>query len=214
MSLGAYPDGMRLSYLFSQCLTAPYTRLADGVDVAAERRGGALTLYFEASDGAADWQKNLDFPAAAYRRQGRPVFYAHRGFLRAWRIAEREVAATLADKALRTITVVGYSHGAAIAVLAHEYAWYHRPDLRHSLTGFGFGCPRVLFGSGAARLAERWENFTVVRNIDDLVTHLPPTFLGYRHVGRLLEVGKRGRYTRTDAHRPENIRRELVRAGL
>ncbi len=202
---------MRLSYLFSECLAAPYIRLSDGVDYAIKRQGGTLMLYFEASDGADDWQKNLDFPAAAYKRQGKAVFYVHRGFLRAWRIAEREVAAAVADPALRALTVVGYSHGAALAVLGHEYVWYHRPDLRPRLVGYGFGCPRVVFGGGATRLAERWDRFTVVRNVDDLVTHLPPAFLGYRHVGRLMTIGERGRYSMTEAHRPENILAELLR---
>ncbi|MBQ2719730.1 MAG: hypothetical protein IJF73_06655 [Clostridia bacterium] len=203
---------MRLSYLFSECLAADYVTLAGGVDYAAKRRDGVLSLFFEASDGAADWRKNLDFPAAAYRRHGRTVFSAHRGFLSAWRVAEAAVAPLLADPTLTGITLVGYSHGAAIAVLSHEYVWYHRPDLRPRLTGYGFGCPRVVFGGAARRLAERWERFTVVRNLDDLVTHLPPAVLGYRHVGRLLEVGERGRYSATDAHRPENLLAELLRA--
>ncbi len=59
-------------------------------------------------------------------------------------------------------------------------------------------------------LQERWERFTVVRNLDDLVTHLPPGLLGYRHVGRLLEIGKRGQYSPVEAHLSENYLRELA----
>ena len=51
---------------------------------------------------------------------------------------------------------------------------------------------------------------TVVRNIDDIVTHLPPKILGFTHVGKMLEIGKRGKYSSVDAHRPENIMRELL----
>ncbi len=202
---------MRLSYLFEECLAAAYTRLGESVDYAIRRQGSALYLYFESSNGAADWRSNLDFPAVAYKRHGKTVFLAHRGFLEAWRIAEPTIADAVLDPTLLSVTVVGFSHGAALGVLAHEYVWYHRADLRPRLTGVGFGCPRVIFGGGARRLAERWEGFTVVRNIDDLVTHLPPTFLGYRHVGKLLEIGERGRYSRIDAHRPENILCELRR---
>jgi hypothetical protein len=60
----------------------------------------------------------------------------------------------------------------------------------------------------------RWERFTVIRNIDDIVTHLPPRALGYTHVGHVLEIGEKGTYSRVDAHRPENILAELKRAGI
>ncbi len=202
---------MRLSYLFWRCLSIPYTHAALGADYALERVGHTLYLYLEASDGREDWGHNLDFPITAYRRQGKTVFRAHRGFLAVWRALEAELGPTLCDPALTALTIVGYSHGAALAVLAHEYVWYHRPELRPRLTGIGFGCPRVIFGTAAARLAARWERFTVVRNIDDIVTHLPPAVFGYRHVGQMLEIGARGRYARIDAHRPENILRELKR---
>ena len=200
---------MRLSHLFEECLAVGYTRIGGSVDYAIRRQGSALYLYFASSEGVADWRSNLDFPAAAYKRHGKTVFSAHRGFLAAWRVAEPAIAEAVADPTAASLTVVGYSHGAALGVLAHEYAWYHRKDLRPRLSGVGFGCPRVIFGGAATRLSERWETFTVVRNIDDIVTHLPPAAFGYRHVGRLLEIGARGRYSPIDAHRPENILREL-----
>ena len=111
---------------------------------------------------------------------------------------------------VRKIVTVGYSHGAALAVLCHEYIWFHRPDLRADAEGYGFGCPRVIWGALTVDLQARWEGFTVVRNLDDLVTHMPPVFLGYRHVGGLLEIGKIGKYSAIDAHRAENILSELI----
>ena len=205
---------MQLSELFDRCCHIPYTRTPEGVDYAFDRKGGELYLYLEASDGVTDWLRNLDFPAAAYRREGGAGFYAHRGFLRAFRVLESLFAEVVTDRTLAAVTTVGYSHGAAIGVLAHEYFWYHREDLHPRLSGYGFGCPRVLFGGGRRALAERFSGFSVIRNLDDLVTHLPPAALGYYHVGHLIEIGARGRYSRIDAHREENIARELARAGL
>lgn len=205
---------MRLSYLMDACLHADYTHLPQGVDYAARRVGGQLQLYLEASNGSEDWCHNLDFPAAAYRREGRAVFYAHRGFLSAFSILAPVLDGLLCDQTLGAVLIVGYSHGAALGTLAHEYVWYHRPDLRSRLVGYGFGSPRVLFGTGRRELAPRWEGYTVVRNAGDIVTHLPPAFLGYYHVGELLTVGAEQGYSPTDAHRPENILRELRRAGL
>ena len=197
---------MELSRLFEKCISVPYVEVENGASFAALRLGSRLQLYFEASHGATDWKNNLDFPAKPYQRMEDRVWFAHRGFLRVWKSAEEQLEPMICDPTVREITVAGYSHGAALAVLCHEYAWFHRPNLRHRLTGYGFGCPRVVWGTAPK---ERWAGFTVVRNIDDLVTHLPPATLGYTHVGELLEIGKKGTYTAADAHRPENILKEL-----
>ena len=50
-----------------------------------------------------------------------------------------------------------------------------------------------------------------MRNIDDLVTHLPPAVFGYSHVGELLTVGEKGKYTRIEAHLAKNLAQELIR---
>ena len=141
---------------------------------------------------------------------GDGCWFAHRGFLRVWRAVEPHLAPTIADRSIRKIIIVGYSHGAALAVFCHEYVWYHRADLRKRLRGYGFGCPRVVWGMLPRELKDRWQGFTVVRNIEDVVTHLPPAALGYRHVGKMLEIGAKGRYSDVDAHKAKNIEKELL----
>lgn len=156
-----------------------------------------------------DWKNNLDFPALPYKMD-RTVWYAHRGFLRVWKAVEPYLQKAVTDPSVREAVVAGYSHGAALAVFCHEYIWFYRPDLRETLRGVGFGCPRVLCGFPGKEVLSRWENFTVVRNLEDAVTYLPPVLLGYRHVGSLLELGAKGRYSPRDAHKAENIMRELL----
>lgn len=198
---------MKLSQLFSACLAVPYAEIGGSVNYATKRIDQTLYVFFEDSDGKTDWKRNLNFPAKAYKRMDKTVWFAHRGFLRSWKAVEPYLADEIADKAFKKIVVAGYSHGAAIALLCHEYIWYHRPDLRAELEGYGFGCPRVIWGSGKSK--ERWKTFCVIRNLDDLVTHLPPAFLGYRHVGSLLKIGKKGNYTAVEAHYSQNILKEL-----
>lgn len=201
---------MHLSELFLRCLQADYTHTERGGDFSIEREGERLYLFFQDSDGEEDWKNNLNFPAKAYPRHGQDVWYVHRGFLSVWRAVMPYLAKDVADPSVREILSVGYSHGAALALLCHEYAWYSRPELRDSILGVGFGCPRVLWGTLTETFAARWANFTVVRNLEDLVTHLPPAFLGYRHVGRLLEIGERGQYSPIEAHRKERILESLL----
>ncbi|MBE6620616.1 MAG: lipase family protein [Ruminococcaceae bacterium] len=200
-----------LARLFKRCLTADYVQVGRSANYAAVRQDDVLYLYFQDSNGAQDWRSNLDFPARPYREMDGIRWYAHRGFVRVWQEIEPYIAPYVADPTLHCVVTVGYSHGGALAVLCHEYLWFHRPDLRRSIEGYAFGCPRVLWGARSGELLARWERFFVVRNIDDVVTHLPPRALGYFHVGHLLEIGEKGKYSPIDAHRAENILAELER---
>jgi hypothetical protein len=100
------------------------------------------------------------------------------------------------------IICIGYSHGAAIAGLATEDMTFLFGD-RISVCGFGFGCPRFIWGPLPRDAKTRFSNFTVIRNIPDLVTHLPPFILGYRHIGHFVKIGKKGVYSPISAHYPQ-----------
>ncbi len=200
---------MKLSTLFEKCISIEYTQVENSADYALERTGGDLYIFFEASNGSEDWKNNLEFPSRPYKRMEESTWYAHRGFSRVWKSIEGYISKDIADKKVKHITITGFSHGAAIAVLCHEYVWFNRPDLRDSIDGYGFGCPRVIWGFPSNEVLERWKRFTVIRNLDDIVTHLPPALFGFSHVGDLIEIGERGRYSMIDAHRPESILAEL-----
>ena len=201
---------MNLSTLFKRCLEIPYTHIENSADYALERRGDTLYIYLECSNGEIDWLNNLDFPAKAYSHPDGDGWMCHRGFMRVFKSLETHIADSVRDKSIKGVVTVGYSHGAALATLCHEYVWYNRPDLRDKIEGYGFGAPRVLWGYLSHSLARRWERFLTIRNIDDIVTHLPPKILGYTHIGTMLEIGKKGKYSQIDAHRPENMMQELL----
>ena len=200
---------MKLLNLFRTCLTEKYTHVENEGDFAIRRNHGTLFIYLQWSNGKTDWKNNLDFPAKPYKRMGKIVWFAHRGFMRVWKSIEPYVAESIMDETVKKIVIVGYSHGAALAVLCHEYAWYNRPDIRYNIFGYGFGCPRVFWGIQTKKLKERWERFAVIRVIDDIVTHVPPFLFGFSHVGTMLEIGEKGKYNSIDAHRPEIITAEL-----
>lgn len=205
---------MTLSKLFAQCLQVPYEKAGVSANYALKRQGRTLYIFFQDSDGKNDWLRNLDFPVKAYKRMGKTVWYAHRGFLKTWKEIQPKLAQEIADGHYQEIVTAGYSHGGALAALCLEYVWYHRPDLREHSSGYGFGAPRVFWGIQSPSLKKRWANFTVIRNINDFITHLPPAFLGFTHVGSMLKIGKKGKYSGIEAHYAENILRELQLAGL
>lgn len=178
-----------LKQKFSDCLRANYTTVANGASFAVKRGleyGDTLTLYFEWSNGKEDWKNNFAFPAKPYRDMA-DKWKCHGGFLKVWKSIEPYVSAYINDPAVKKIEIVGYSHGAAIALLCHEYCKYNRPDIE--IKGYGFGCPRVFWGEASEQVMKRFSGFLVIKNGKDIVTHLPPNIFGFRHVGGLLQVG-------------------------
>lgn len=200
---------------FRACLNADWTTEENGADWAIRFGRDEILLLFEHSRGMVDWMNNLHFHAVPYREM-HPVWQCHAGFLHVWKGAEPAIARAVTIPlsvppragGIRRLTVVGYSHGAALAVLCHEWLWYRFPLWRGALTGYGFGCPRVLYGCPPPSLAARWKRFSVVRNDNDPITHLPPRALGYCHVGNMLQIGN-GSTEEIDAHRPESYLRAL-----
>ena len=195
--------------LFDDCLSRNYRQSANGASWDVEQQDGHLTVYFQKSNGIVDWINNADLFSVPYREMN-PPWQCHGGFLRVWKSVKPLIEPYVLNPSVQEITVVGYSHGAALSVLCHEFIYYRRRDLRDRLKGFGFGCPRVLYGCVPPDVALRWERFYVIRNLDDLVTHLPPRTLGYCHVGNLVEIGEAGLYSAIDAHRPESYRTQLA----
>ena len=195
--------------LFVRTLDGKYIQLKENAaSYRTERRGSTLFLFFEKSNGAVDWRNNFDFPAKPYREMT-DTWYVHRGFLRVFKSIEPHIAPQILNPNVKKIVISGYSHGAALALLCHEYCVYNRQDIKENIRGYGFGCPRVLWGSLNERLKARFQNFRVIRNGCDLVTHLPPVLFGFRHVGTKICIGKGAGYGPIDAHRPGNYLYEL-----
>lgn len=201
--------------VFGRSLSASYITVAGGGSYCVERRGSELFVFFEGSNGEEDWVNNLDFPSIPYSDM--PCKWrCHRGFVHVFKSLLPHIKEPIFDCSVSRITVCGYSHGGALALLCHEYAWYNRADLRaNRLRSFAIGAPRVIFAPRGicTRLEERFVGLEIVRNIDDLVTHLPPLLLGYTHPREPILIGERGRYSRIDAHRSENYLAELAAAS-
>lgn len=200
--------------LFEKCLGADYIHTAEGGDYAIQAEGNTLFLLFECSDGREDWKNNFDFPAKPYKNMT-PKWRCHRGFLRVWKAMRNELEIKVAE-ALKNnpytaeIVCIGYSHGAAISVLATENFAYLYGD-KIKVSGYGFGTPRVLWGVVPREVGERLSRFVSVRNIPDIVTHVPPCVFGFRNAGAMVEIGGHGKYSPVKAHYPEAYINELAK---
>jgi hypothetical protein len=168
---------------------AKYNHVENDGSYAIERDGDTVYLLFEKSNGKVDWKNNLDFPARPYNDMG-TSWMCHRGFLKVWKSIRPYLVDTVADESVKKFIIVGYSHGAAIAALAHEYVWFNRPDLRENgLEGYGFGAPKVYWGFIMPKeLRKRWVNFHPIKNEHDIVTWAPPFIFGFTHVNQIVHL--------------------------
>ena len=198
--------------LFNRVLNAKYTTIPESkASFCYEKRGGILYIFFEHSNGITDWKNNFDFPAKPYRDMENR-WYVHRGFLRVWKSAKEYLKEQICNRGVREIVIVGYSHGAALALLCHEYCVFNRPDIANNIFGFGYGCPRVVHGCLRRKICQRFKHFYVIRNCRDIVTHLPPVLFGFRHVGNIIHIGENASYGPIESHRRENYLAQLETA--
>lgn len=201
---------MNLSKLYNKVLSVPYIQLKKNAAsyYTEVTDGDTLNIYLEWSNGVVDWLNNFDFPAKPYGEMEN-LWFVHRGFLRVWKTIRDEIKNQINDTNIKHIVIAGYSHGAAIATLCHEYCVFHRPDIEDNIIGYGFGAPRVVWGFLNKTVKQRFNNFYVVRNCRDIVTHVPPVVFGFRHVGNMIKIGVGEQYGLIDSHRPENYITEL-----
>ena len=185
---------MNLLKSFMNCLEIEdcYIHVENGGDFFLRRECDTLKIFFEWSDGAEDWLNNFRFlaiPRKPYKHM-RSVWFCHRGFFKVWKSIKPYICKDILDPDIHKIEIVGYSHGAAIALLCYEYCKYHRPDIE--VSGVGFGAPRVFWGYVPKEVKERCKGFIAVRNGVDIVTHLPPALFGYHHISKVMRIGKHG----------------------
>jgi Lipase (class 3) len=147
-----------------------------------------LFVAFEGTDPfiTANWVTNFDF---ALDENG-----IHQGFAAALEVCWPEIANTLSRAAsgLR-LFVLGHSLGAALAALCAA-----RAKRELSLTAEGvytFGMPRV----GTPQFARAYnallgeQTYRLVHG-EDIVPTVPPSELGFMHVGRLLKCARGGKF--------------------
>lgn len=186
---------LKLSELFENCAyKIKYEQAGDSVNYAFRSYNDTLYIYFEGSNSISDWVRNFLFPAKPYKDMKIP-YRVHRGFLAAWKEVEDIIINKICEDdengnyRWKSIIIVGYSHGGALAAFCHECVWFWRPDIRDNIWGFGFEAPRIYAGWHIKKeLKKRWEHFTVIRTNSDIVTHCPPVLFGFRHVGSMLKI--------------------------
>jgi hypothetical protein len=146
------------------------------------KREGAVILAFAGTDPGV-WQ-NLTTDFSPLPQSGSDI---HGGFQLAAAAAQPEIeqAVRLSRQSQSPLFIVGHSLGAALAALAAQMVLEMESTPRAVYT---YGMPRV----GGERFRSAYDvglgalTYRLVHGID-LVARIPPSFVGFRHVGRMLQ---------------------------
>jgi len=90
------------------------------------------------------------------------------------------------------VVLLGHSGGGAIAAIAFMDLTQLYPEI--DLVGITYGMPRVFNWHGAAWFEQYRNKFIRIVNGRDAIPNFPPALFGYRHIGRLIRIGRRPIY--------------------
>ena len=82
-----------------------------------------VVLVFQGSNSSLDWKNNFRFWKKPYKNMD-VTFRVHSGFLKIWRSGRDQIMSEIEALNPSTITVCGFSLGAATSILAYEDVWY------------------------------------------------------------------------------------------
>jgi len=172
----------KLVDIYKRIIAGPWTNGALDNQYRLTINNGIAELVIMGSVSWVDWVSNFMFWKVPYRDM--PVKWrAHAGFLEAWKSIKDEIVEKLQE--CKQIKVYGYSRGAAIAVLAHEWFAFNGYDVETRV----FGCPRAIACKKDSVVLERFRTLYVYNNKGDIVTMLPPKLFGYIDVGNIVRLG-------------------------
>lgn len=181
--------GISLLNLYEEQLKTDYMKSGNEVEYKMFLRDGILYIIFQGSLEKEDWKQNFRFWCTPYKDM-KIKWYAHKGFVYNWKSVQDEVISNikffLDNNKIDKIVVSGYSHGAGLATLAYECIKFNFENML--VFGVVYGSPRVIW-EPPQLIQTRFSTFIRVENPGDIVNHVPFYWMGYEHVGQLIELG-------------------------
>jgi predicted lipase len=129
-------------------------------------------IVFRGSDSLEDWLFNIDL--SMIQSEWPCNFHIHRGFLSIWNAIYSRLL-SLVKNINKPVVMAGHSLGGVFATLTGL-------NMTTDASIYTFGMPRI----GDADFVRCFEGRELIRFINkrDIVAHLPPMTLGYRHMPR------------------------------
>lgn len=169
----------------------------------------SLYIIFRGSDGKKDWRDNFKFWKKDVRKL-KPYdtmdskIRVHTGFITQYKTVRDIIHAQVKNTKPRIIYVAGHSLGGALATLCAVDLQYNFCDSKDTVINVAcltYGSPRV----GNKYFVKSFNN-RIIRSHrhvcrDDIVCHVPYSWMGYRHVATKIQLGKRRWYMPAGYHK-------------
>jgi triacylglycerol lipase len=157
---------------------------------------GATVIAFAGTDPLvpANWFSDFDVGLNLGPRLKLTPGPVHRGFDKAFDAVSAQITEALAEPGAEPLLITGHSMGAALAVIAADRCLSEK-NVRATAV-YAFGMPRVGGEDFAGRYNEKLgaATYRLVHG-DDIVATVPPSQLGFRHVGRLIRCARGSHFT-------------------
>ena len=160
-----------------------------GVQCYLRTQDDVLLITFRGTASPQGWKTDFAFrkKTIPYGNANSPI-RVHSGFLRAYKApGVRDSILRAVGPGIRSVKITGHSLGAALAVLCAVDIQYNFP--RRDIEVVLFGCPRVGNQAFVRSYNQRVNKTVRVENGNDIVTRLPFSCMGFRHVGARLHIG-------------------------
>lgn len=174
---------MFLSEVFEDAIRGPWETAGLDVQFRIKDEGDMAEIYFQGSVSEQDWRLNFDFIMEPYNDMPVP-WLAHGGFVIGYKSVRDAIMSRINTK--KYVFISGYSLGAAYAQLLLEDIRFNHPEIDSG--AIVYGAPRVFYLPPKV-VRDRLEPLIRVNNYGDIVTHVPPAWAGYRHVGEVYKIG-------------------------
>jgi predicted lipase len=151
------------------------------------KRKDLIIISFRGTDSKTNWKYNFRFckkiiPYDNFSSKIR----VHSGFLSTYKSVRKKIHEKIPESACKII-ITGHSLGAAAAILCAVDLQYNFRN--KDIEVYVYGCPRVGNKYFAKSYNKRVFKTLSFINGNDVVTKLPPAFLGYRHAGIPIHTG-------------------------
>ena len=158
--------------------------------ITVDEKYKTVIVAFQGSGSKMDWMQNFTFWKKPYKEMDK-LFFVHWGLFNKYKSVENELWSKLTPYVTPDWKIRGYgfSQGATLATFFHEDAVFRYPDL--DIKTYAFAPAKGFSFWNSKFLKTRFDKLITIKNVNDVVPKVPFWFMGFKHYGEVVKLGKR-----------------------